>query len=220
MRPSKQFLLYLIFSALYLVGIYFLPDSARIIFKALLVPMLLNAVWNSPAFSGKNLLMAALFFSFLGDVSIEYNFIAGLVSFLTAHLFYIVLFYKLITAGPKSKPLMYAGWAALAVYLGWFLYQLLPMAGALQIPVAVYALVIGTMLALAIAGYSYWSKNAALWIIGGAVAFVISDSALAWNKFHTPLGWWGPLLIMSTYLWAQYAITIGVLEQTGRKNEG
>jgi uncharacterized membrane protein YhhN len=220
MRPSNQFLLYLIFSALYLIGMYFLPDSARIIFKALLVPMLLNAVWNSPAFSGKNLLMAALFFSVAGDVSIEYNFIAGLVSFLTAHLFYIVLFYRLLSGSTRSKPLVYAGWAALAVYLGWFLYQLLPEAGALQAPVAVYALVIGTMLALAIAGYSYWSKNAALWVIGGAVSFVVSDSALAWNKFHTPLGWWGPLLIMSTYLWAQYAITIGVLEQTGRKNEG
>lgn len=220
MSPSNQLRIYLIAGLLYLAGIYFLPDSARIIFKALLVPMLLNAVWNTPTFSGKNLLMAALFFSFAGDVSIEYNFIAGLVSFLTAHLFYIALFYRLISAGPRSRPLMYAGWAVLAAYLGWFLYQLLPVAGALQAPVAVYALVIGTMLALAIAGYSYWSKSPALWIIGGAVSFVVSDSALAWNKFHTPLGWWGPLLIMSTYLWAQYAITIGVLEQTSRKNEG
>lgn len=220
MLPSKQFRLYLIFSALYLIGMYFLPDSARIIFKALLVPMLLNAVWNSPGFSGKNLLMAALFFSFAGDVAIEYNFIAGLISFLTAHLFYIVLFYQLISASSRSKPLMYVGWAVLAAYLGWFLYKLLPLAGALQAPVAAYALIIGSMLALAIAGYSYWSKDAAFWIIGGAVSFVVSDSALAWNKFHTPLGWWGPLLIMSTYLGAQYAITTGVLKQTGSKNEG
>ncbi|HRF39890.1 MAG TPA: hypothetical protein PK198_13965, partial [Saprospiraceae bacterium] len=67
MSPSNQLRIYLIAAVLYLAGIYFLPDSARIIFKALLVPMLLNAVWNTRAFSGKNLLMAALFFSFAGD---------------------------------------------------------------------------------------------------------------------------------------------------------
>lgn len=220
MPSSNFFRIYLLSGLLYLVGIYFLPEPARIAFKGILLPILLAAAWKSHAFSGKNLLLAALFFSWAGDVSIEFNFIAGLVSFLTAHLFYIALFYRLISAGQRSRPLMYAGWAVLAAYLGWFLYQLLPVAGALQAPVAVYALVIGTMLALAIAGYSYWSKSPTLWVIGGAVSFVVSDSALAWNKFHTPLGWWGPLLIMSTYLWAQYAITVGILEQTSRKNEG
>lgn len=220
MSSSNFFRIYLIAGLLYLAGIYFLPESARIVFKGILLPVLLAAAWKSHAFSGKNLLLAALFFSFTGDVSIEYNFMAGLVSFLIAHLFYIALFYKLISGSPRIRPLMYAGGAVLAAYLGWFLYQLLPVAGALQAPVAVYALVIGTMLALAIAGYSYWLKSPAIWVIGGAVSFVVSDSALAWNKFHTPLDWWGPLLIMSTYLWAQYAITVGVLEQTGRKNEG
>lgn len=214
MSSSHLFRIYLIAGLLYLAGMYFLPEPARIVFKGILLPLLLAAVWKGSAFSGKNLLMAALFFSFAGDVSIEFNFIAGLVSFLIAHLFYIVLFYKHLSGRRRKKPLMYAGWAVLAVYLGWFLYQLLPLAGALQIPVAVYALVIGSMLALAIAGYSYWPKSAALWVIGGAVSFVVSDSALAWNKFHTPLDWWGPLLIMSTYLWAQYAISRGIIRET------
>lgn len=219
MSPSNQLRIYLIAAVLYLAGIYFLPEPARIVFKGLLLPILLVAAWKSHAFSGKNLLMAALFFSFAGDVSIEFNFIAGLVSFLTAHLFYIALFYKLISGSPRNRPLMYAGWALLAAYLGWFLYQLLPVAGALQIPVAVYALVIGSMLALAMAGYSYWSKNAALWIICGAVLFVASDSLLAWDKFYAELPF-ARLLVMSTYLSAQYAITVGVLKQAEVKNEG
>lgn len=81
-----------------------------------------------------------------------------------------------------------------------------------RIPVMAYMFVISVMAILA--GYRYKRVNLLSFrmIYLGAVFFVISDSALAFNKFVQPYSFAG-FLIMSTYMIAQYLITIGAIER-------
>ncbi len=210
MITSRFFKLYLLLAGVHLAGLYLLPDAAQLAGKALLMPLLMGAAWAAPHFSGKRLLLGALFFSWAGDVGIEFNFALGLAAFLAAHICYILLFYQAIVSRPRSKPYLWLGWALLVLFVIGLLSVLLPNAGALKIPVAVYAIVIGNMLGLAIAGQSHWQAAPAGRIAAGAALFVLSDSLLAWNKFNAPLPW-ADLLVMLTYLAAQYAIVKGVL---------
>jgi len=214
MTTSRFFKIFLLVAGFHLVSLYVLPDAVQLASKALLMPLLMGAVWQAPDFAGKRLLLGALFFSWIGDVGIGFNFVSGLVAFLTAHIFYMVLFFRAIARRPKTKPYLWAAWALLLVFIVGLLSQLLPHAGALKIPVAVYAVVIGCMLGLSLAGRSHWPAVPAAWIMAGAMFFVLSDSLLAWNKFHTPLPL-EALLIMLTYIAAQYAIARGVLRLEG-----
>lgn len=211
------FNLYGVVAGIYLLGLYILPENIVFGLKPLLLPLLIAAVWKHRDFPTKSMLLSALFFSWVGDVVIAYAFkgeiffILGLVSFLIAHLFYIGIFAQSIKTKKQIKP--YISWAfvVLAVYLLAFIGLLYPHLNALKIPVIIYAMVIGTMMAMALRGCAHWRTDASTYIAFGALFFVISDSTLAVNKFYTPLSaasFW----IMATYLLAQYALTKGVLE--------
>ena len=54
-------------------------------------------------------------------------------------------------------------------------------------------------------------------VIYGSILFVISDSILAYNKFVFPISYSG-LAIMSTYMAAQYLITVGAVERKLKKH--
>lgn len=81
-----------------------------------------------------------------------------------------------------------------------------------RIPVMAYMFVISVMVILS--GYRYRRVNLFSFrmIYAGAVLFVISDSILAFNKFVQPFSSAG-FMIMSTYMIAQYLITIGTIER-------
>jgi uncharacterized membrane protein YhhN len=87
---------------------------------------------------------------------------------------------------------------------------LLPALGPLKIPVSIYALTISIMLGFAWRGFISWNDNARFYILFGAIAFIASDSFLAINKFQEPINN-AAILIMSTYLAAQFGIVYGVI---------
>ena len=87
---------------------------------------------------------------------------------------------------------------------------LLPELGPLKIPVSIYALTISIMLGFAWRGFISWNDNARFYILFGAIAFIASDSFLAINKFQEPINN-ATILIMSTYLAAQFGIVYGVI---------
>ena len=185
--------------------------------KPFLMPLLLLFVYYKEAFPTKKLLMLALTFSWIGDVlllftkSHELFFIAGLLSFLTAHVFYIFLFSKLgTTVAYKKNPIFWAGFVIILLYLQTLLSMLMPKLGTLKIPVSIYAITISILLAFAWRGYFSWNLSSRFFILFGAVAFVASDSLLAINKFYAPFEQ-APFLIMVTYLAAQYGIVSGVV---------
>ncbi len=169
------------------------------------------------------LVAVALFFSWLGDVFLlnsgDLYFMAGLASFLTAHLFYIFFFLRVRRqAGQGSSGLFTQGsdrkvptsglnpWVIimLLVYVVVFYYLLFPhLAAALRFPVLAYAVVIALMF---IAAWHSFSKQAG--VIIGAALFIVSDSLLAVNAFVRPFEY-ASLLVMITYIAAQGWIVTG-----------
>jgi uncharacterized membrane protein YhhN len=185
--------------------------------KPFLMPLLFLYVYYQEAFSTKKFLLLGLTFSWIGDILLlftnrhELFFIAGLLSFLTAHVFYIFLFSKLgTTVAYKKNPIFWAGFVIILLYLQSLLAMLLPKLGTLKIPVSIYAVTISVMLAFAWRGYFSWNVSSRFFILFGAMAFVASDSFLAINKFNSPFEY-ASFLIMATYLAAQYGIVSGVV---------
>lgn len=219
---SKFFRFFVGISIFYLLLIAIGKEDLAWYFKPLLLPGLLLATNESKDFTTKRWLLLSLSFSWLGDVILmfadkgEIYFILGLVSFLIAHILFIVLFIKQETLNKPNKFLFGIGILAVASYLYTMLTILLPTLGDLQIPVSVYAFVISLMLVMAIRGALTWRSPLNILILNGAIAFVTSDSILAINKFFTALPN-ASLLIMSTYIIAQYLITFGILKLNEKK---
>lgn len=155
----------------------------------------------------------ALLFSLLGDVLLMFDdlsanyFMMGLIAFLMAHLFYILLFLKY---RDKNRKPIWFGLLLIVYGIGMF-YGLKDGLGEMLVPVIFYMMVILVMVISA-----YWrTKTLGKWsyvlVFFGALFFMISDSLLAINKFHTAL----PLSnvsIMLTYALAQYFIVFGILK--------
>lgn len=215
---SKLLNYFLVISAIYLLIILFGYDNIAWYLKPFLLPFLILATYKSNLFPTKNWLLFALIFSWIGDVILlfadkgELYFIFGLVSFLVAHILFIVLFIKQKSEGNYAKNWQFwLGFVAVLVYLGSMLSLLFPKLGDLKIPVSVYAFTISLMLVMAIKGYFSWQKPMNLLILIGALFFVTSDSFLAINKFYNPI-LSANFIIMFTYIVAQYCITAGILK--------
>lgn len=211
------------FSLVYLSFLFFGNENTAWFLKPFLLPLLLIAVYFQERFSTKKILLTALTLSWVGDIILmfadkgELYFIAGLIAFLLSHIFYIILFSKQLKIYlKKSKIIFWVGVTAIAFYLIVMMLILLPSLGDLKIPVFVYALAISIMLLFALKGFLNWQKPANSYILIGAIVFVASDSFLAFDKFYAPLQY-SSLMIMTTYLLAQYLIVIGILKLNKKK---
>ena len=206
-----------------LAGIITNQQMLHFVAKPLLIPaLLLLLLFTKSSLPGKNLLLAGLFFSWMGDVFLlfEYKnasfFIFGLVSFLTTHIFYIVYFLRIRSVNislPKKQPVLIALVIGYGITLVWLLY---PHLGDLKLPVTVYAAVICTMLLCSLHIFLKVNNKAARYFLAGASAFVISDTLLAIDKFYKPFPFAG-LFIMLTYCAAQYFIVQGFIFQQDKK---
>ena len=222
---KKEFFLkgFLIIATINIVLISLNFDTLSLCIKPFLIPFLFLYVYLNEIFPTKKILLLALTFSWIGDVLLIFSttnqwfFISGLLSFLTAHLFYIFLFSKLGTSKPYRKnPLFWLGIILTVFYLKSILEVLLPTLGPLKIPVSFYALTISVMLGFAWRGFISWNTSARFSILFGAIAFIVSDSFLAIDKFQSPINS-ASILIMSTYLAAQFGIVYGVIKFNDRK---
>ena len=82
----------------------------------------------------------------------------------------------------------------------------------MKLPVIIYAIVILTMLSGAINRKEKVNQRSYLLVLGGAILFVISDSSIAINKFSLQFES-SEIVIMSTYILAQYLIVTGYIDQ-------
>ena len=195
----------------------FYPELAV---KALIMPVLmilflkkLNPLTNRL----HSLLFAGLFFSWAGDVVLEFSknsanmFILGLVCFLLAHIMYFTVF--VITPG-KNCILTNRLYLLLPViiYGAVLVSYLYPDLADMRLPVILYALVILTMLTGAINRREKVNRGSYYLVLAGAILFVISDSVIAINKFSHQFASSG-IVIMSTYIVAQYLIVEGYMYQ-------
>ena len=149
--------------------------------------------------------LVGLGFSLLGDIFLLWpneGFLPGLVSFLLAHLAYLVAFTREQRFG--ARPSAFVFYAVVAGAVLALLWRGVPEA--LRLPVIAYVVCLAAMAAQA----------AVLWLaqpdsprhrglaIGGAL-FVASDALLATNRFLVPVPLAG-LWILSTYWIAQWLI--------------
>jgi uncharacterized membrane protein YhhN len=217
-------------SALYfLTGLIFIIIQVhssfypRLVTKAFIIPvlMILFIVNLRPSINRLHSFMfAGLFFSWSGDVILEFSqnngnmFILGLGCFLLAHVMYFTVF--LITPGKNSilsnrKYLI----IPVIVYGAGLVFYLYDDLAAMRLPVILYAIVILTMLTGAINRIDKVKRTSYYLVLAGAILFVISDSLIAINKFSCHFESSG-ILIMSTYIIAQYLIVVGYINQFSR----
>jgi uncharacterized membrane protein YhhN len=164
----------------------------------------------------KFLILAALIFSWLGDVFLLFDkieksyFIYGLSSFLLAHISYI--FYFLLMRkinGVRKIPNVFLI-AGIVVYVLVFLGVLAANVNNLFIPLTIYALIISVMLIASLSAFAPGENIYGKICVAGTFLFVVSDSILAITRFVAPLPL-APFFIMLTYAAAQFLIVEGSL---------
>ena len=147
--------------------------------------------------------LVGLWLSLAGDVALLWptaGFLPGLVSFLLAHLAYLVAFTRHQRFGT-----WWPAFAAYALAAGMILWRLWPgLPGALQAPVIAYVICLASMAAQAAVLWRRGEPRGGVLAIGGAL-FVMSDALLATDKFAGPLPL-ASLWILTTYWAAQWCI--------------
>lgn len=153
-------------------------------------------------------LIVGLVFSTAGDVFLMLprdRFIAGLVSFLIAHLFHIFAFSIEVPFG--TAPLLWLPFFAaggVVVALVWR-----GLAPALRGAVIAYVVVIAVMAGQAAGRWHTLGGDAALMAALGAALFVVSDSLLAIHRFRAQFGA-ERALTLGTYWMAQLLIALSI----------
>lgn len=150
--------------------------------------------------------VAALVLSLAGDVFLmlaEKWFVAGLGSFLLAHLAYVVGLLLAFRSGWWSM----AGLVLVAAFAIWVGRRVVAAVSAgdsaLVGPVVAYIAVISAMVVAAFG-------TAAGWAVAGALLFYASDSILAWDRFVESLRM-GPPAVMITYHLAQVSFVVSLV---------
>ncbi len=209
-------ILFLFVVTTYLVALWFRHHYLLLIFKPLIVTTLLFYFLNATAKRTaklKSLMIFALIFCLFGDILLMFTrgnslfFVLGLSAFLLGHIFYILVFKRIVR--DNSIPFHLLKTFFVTAYAAFLLYLLIPSAGTLWLPVVLYGLVIGTMMVFA---FHLTKLGETGWLIAvGAFLFVISDSFLALNKFYTfiPQNDW---IVMITYIAAQFLIVKGMVK--------
>jgi len=175
-----------------------------------MLPILLLAGASARLMRGawRRWMVLALLFSALGDWLLGMNgvagnlFAAGLGSFLLAQLAYAQLFWRHRSADRRRRWLALA-WLPMAAVLAWLV---LPVAGEMAVPVALYMLAITAM----VTGAALADRP--LMVLAGALAFAFSDATIALNKFLTPVPQAGLVIMLSYYL-AQWLLWRGALRE-------
>ena len=218
--PTKRLLsmksnwlkLFVLTAAAVLVAIVLKAPAMYLVAKPLLmVTLLLYFLSESKGYPGWRLLVAlALILSWGGDVFLMLDdmFVAGLASFLVAHIFYIIAYQKTGAGKGKLRPFDIAAFALYGIVMIWILY---PGLDGMLVPVIAYAAVLLTMGTWAHKRRGATSNASFRYVSAGVILFVISDSLIAVNKFAFEVSG-ERLLVMSTYIAAQYLIVQGLLK--------
>ncbi len=182
--------------------------------KPLLMPVLFLlccVYWQDANKEFNFLLLAGIFCGWLGDVLLlkkgDAFFAAGLLAFLTGHIFYAAMF--LSKAGGKVPAARYI--PAAVIYAVIFIItavRLLPVSPkALKVPVVCY---MGAILFMSYTSQPYAVFHPAYGVLSfaGSVAFVISDLTLYMGVIRKKSD---GVAVMATYTAAQLLIALGIL---------
>ena len=165
--------------------------------------------------------LAAFIFSWFGDVLLMFTdndfmfFVLGLASFLIAQLMYINLFLRTINLSGK-KPFLKKRpfWLIVYIAYGLIFYMILfsHLDAVLKVAVLLYMLALLGMSVMALNRYGNGHPVSFALVFVGSILFVLSDTMIATNTFITEIPYEG-ILIMTTYISAQFLIMKGILKQ-------
>ena len=166
------------------------------------------------------LTLIAFFASWVGDLFMMSSdeflfFVLGIASFLTAQVVYVFLFLRTINlSGKKSFLKKKPVWLIIYIVYGMIIYMLLfpHLEGVLKPAVLVYMLAILSMSSMALNRFGNGHPISFTLVFAGSLVFIVSDSMIAINRFLVAIPYDG-LLIMITYIAAQYLIMRGLLKQ-------
>lgn len=171
------------------------------------VMVLAAFVLRAPRTPARRLAGLGLVVGAVADAAIEFSFIAGLATFLVAHLLYIAAFVRVDRRLRLRRLVPVALWAAAALPV------LVTHAGSLALPVLVYGIVIFTMIWRAAAALEGPGWNAGTLGLLGAMLFGFSDTLLGYARFVAPVPA-SNFLIMGTYWGGQALIAVSFLKRT------
>lgn len=182
----------------------------------LLIPLIFGA-WLYVEKYLRTYLILALIFSWFGDILLLFvdqnklYFLLGLGAFFMAHVFYIILFRRIISSDSNTNPTNIVPLLIAVVLYDFVLTSVLWIhLGDLKYPVLLYSIVLSGMLFTALIASKQLNSPSKIQIVYGAILFVISDSLLAFNKFYHPFQA-ASLLIMLSYIAAQYFILMAII---------
>ncbi|MGD9327400.1 MAG: lysoplasmalogenase [Cyclobacteriaceae bacterium] len=171
-------------------------------------------------------LYLAILFSFFGDVLLifmdqgEIWFSTGLAAFLLAQVFYSITYrhyrYEKSNVSGKAIKMVYSLIIIAYAIILWI--NLYPHLGDMLLPVTLYTLTILVMVIMAIFRDNRTSRLSFYLVFSGAVIFLVSDSMIAINKFMVPVPY-ERLLVISTYMIAQFLIISGLAEHLNLKKD-
>jgi uncharacterized membrane protein YhhN len=180
--------------------------------KPLATVLIFLLAWHArPALSTRyrRWILAGIACSLLGDVLLmlpQDLFVPGLVGFLCGHLCFIAAFLDDSRFGARPGWLLASlAYGALNLYLLWD-----SIGAALRVPVIVYVVVLTSMGGQALGrARTLVAHDSARRAAVGALLFMLSDTLLAWNRFHAaiPLA---SLWVLSTYYLALWWIARSV----------
>lgn len=175
------------------------------IFKPLATLLVIAYAWprGSDQPAARRWVRLGLIASLAGDVALLWpgrGFLPGLVSFLLAHLAYLMAFTRETRLAARWLP-----FALYALIAGGVLALLWPgVPAALRGPVLAYVLCLASMAAQAAVVWRSGRPRGAVLAAGGAL-FMLSDALLATEKFAGPLPL-ASLWVLSSYWAAQWCI--------------
>ena len=205
-RIKVTFFVFVLASILDIVGIIFSIPILVYIFKPLIIfSLIFLYVFSLP--KRIKWYVMALELCFFGDVFLMFSgelfFIAGLVSFLIAH----VLFVKIVISR-INKVNFLKGVVSAIPFLAVFTLLIFTLKDSLQemlYSVIIYGLTIATFGTVSLIDFLNTKSKRSMLMLLGAIIFMISDSLLAINKFYNPAHIF-EVGIMVTYILAQYLI--------------
>jgi uncharacterized membrane protein YhhN len=189
-------------------------------FFAKALPMIILFIWGITEKKTDDhlfyrLILTGIIFSLAGDLLLQWDnrkdgfFLFGLGAFLLTQVFYTWAFFT----GGRTVYRLKKVWPALILLPAYGLALVLylkPGLGNMLIPVSVYATVIVLMCLGAFSRLPVYPGTATLFLICGAVLFLMSDSMIAISRFGHGFAL-SRLAIMFTYFLGQYLILYGVL---------
>ena len=212
MNKILPLIAFVLFCLIDFIGIYLEKQMMINFAKPMLMISLFWYYYSNTKTMNKHFVLG-LFFSFLGDVLLigsgEIYFILGLLFFLIAHVFYIIMVLKILQK-TRLKNFIIAGIPFLLLFLV-LINVLYDGLGTMKIPVIIYAMTISFFGVVSLLLYIQIQTKISLLLLFGVLIFIASDTILALNLFYEKLSFY-PILIMMTYVLAQYLICRFVLK--------